>query len=253
MKVMTTLSGRPGSGASAQDDGLPGVVLAAKAVGVGPAFEDGEVFGGAEDVFQQGLGERGEVAAFVVGAFGDVRLHGEVEDSFVSEVLRLCTEELQDPVIGKVEEGGVGPEGIELRGWCPGEEVGAGDGATGVFLCYGAELRGGIDSDGVVAVVPEVSEVPAASAADVGDGAAPGDELQEAYVVLGHVCGAGQLSIFFGVGVVVGEGCVHRGMIAYNADRQKTVSVRIVIHCFMSVCVMDRGVVGFGYGTDQSD
>lgn len=102
-------------------------------------------------------------------------------------------------------------------------------------------------------MVPEVSEVPAASAADVGDGAAPGDELQEAYVVLGHVCGAGQLSIFFGVGVVVGEGCVHRGMIAYNADRQKTVSVRIVIHCFMSVCVMDRGVVGFGYGTDQSD
>lgn len=117
------------------------MVLAAKAVGVGPAFEDCEVFGGAEDVFQQGLGERGEVAAFVVGAFGDVRLHGEVEDSFVSEVLSFCPEELQDPVMGKVEEGGVGPEGIELRGWCPREEVGAGDGATGVFLCYGAELR----------------------------------------------------------------------------------------------------------------
>jgi len=182
------------------------VVLAAKAVGVGPAVKDGEVFGGEEDVFEQGLGERGEVAAFVVGAFGDVRLHGEVEDSGGLEVLSLCPEELQDPVIRKVEEGGVCPEGVEPDVGSPGEEVRAGDGAAGIIVGYGAELRGGIDSQGPVAMVLEVLHVPAASAADVCYGASQGNVLQEAYVVLGHVGGAGQPGIFFSVRVVVVEG-----------------------------------------------
>ena len=184
------------------------MVLAAKAVGVGPAVKDGEVFGGAEDIGEKGLGERGEVAASVVGAFGDVLLHGEVEDPFVFKILRLCTEELQDPFSGEVEEGCVCPEGVELCVGFPGEEVGAGDGAAGVAPGYGAELRGGIDSHGGVAVVTEVPEVPAASAADVGYGAALRDVFEEASVVVGHVGGTCEAGVFFGVGVVVGEGCL---------------------------------------------